>query len=260
MASIDRLKKQAKNLQRHLPEFIQEHQSNPPLAACQELIAKSYGYPSWHIAVTKLNQLHENQSAIDSPRDIEAPDARVDAALQFFAPELARILAQQIHIFDRATVNFSCASAKNGVQPNDHWSTFKPWKPSLFPSAPAFQDMKAADSALLAEFYDSLSGIDDLIRTWRESEILWDVNVWNYLMQTIQNSVKLGAKAVERFCPGRQYNPTMPASGTLLERATKSSEHMKSALDAHIQRFQLQAELAKPILGPTPPHPRLRTV
>lgn len=54
--SLDHLKKQAKNLRKLLPEFIAQHTATPSLAACQELIAKSSGYPSWHAAVHAANE------------------------------------------------------------------------------------------------------------------------------------------------------------------------------------------------------------
>jgi hypothetical protein len=51
--SIDHLKKQSKNLKRLWPEFAQAHGSTPTLAACQELVARSCGYASWHSAVSQ---------------------------------------------------------------------------------------------------------------------------------------------------------------------------------------------------------------
>jgi hypothetical protein len=92
-----------------------------------------------------------------------APAPGAEAARGIFSPELARILAQQIHILDRAIANFICASVGN-PQPTDHWSTFKPWRPSLYPAAAEFRDLAGEDAALLVEFYDSLNEIDDLIK------------------------------------------------------------------------------------------------
>ncbi len=48
--SLDKLKKQAKNLQRLLPEFISEHPNELRLGDCQELVARIYGFPNWHAA------------------------------------------------------------------------------------------------------------------------------------------------------------------------------------------------------------------
>jgi hypothetical protein len=52
--SIDHLKKQAKSLRKLFPDFVQEHSTSPSLAACQELVARCRGYPSWHSAVKAL--------------------------------------------------------------------------------------------------------------------------------------------------------------------------------------------------------------
>jgi hypothetical protein len=67
------------------------------------------------------------------------------------------------------------------------------------------------------------------------------VNVWNYLMQVVHRSVSSGILAAERFCPSREYNATMPAAGTLVERAITSTASMQSALAAHIDRFNAWA-------------------
>lgn len=49
----DHLKKQAKNLQRLLPDFLRENAATGlTLAACQELIARCHGYPNWHATAT----------------------------------------------------------------------------------------------------------------------------------------------------------------------------------------------------------------
>jgi hypothetical protein len=186
--------------------------------------------------------IHVQASAQSSPdTNMTATQAsRAEAARKLFAPELARILVQQIHIFDRTIANFICASAGH-PQPTDHWTTFKPWKPSLYPGTAEFRDIASEDATLLVEFYDSLNEIDDLIKGWRESETVWDVNVWNYLMQKAQHSVSVGILAADRFCPSRQYNSTMPAAGNLAERATISTTTMRSALAAHIDRFNARA-------------------
>lgn len=56
--SLDHLKKQAKNLKKVLPEFIREHPTGGALSDCQELVARVNGYPSWHAAVTRLQDAH----------------------------------------------------------------------------------------------------------------------------------------------------------------------------------------------------------
>lgn len=192
-----------------------------------------------HTINANVINVHPPSATPDSARSA-AHVSDSDLVLTFFAPELARILAQQIHIFDRAIVNFVCVSTGNS-QPTDHWTTFRPWKPALYPATASFRDLANEDAALLVEFYDSLNEIDDLIQGWRESETIWDVNVWNYLMQKVQHSVSLGAKAAERFCPTRQYSATMPATGTLIDQATRSIASMRGALAAHLDRFNARA-------------------
>lgn len=54
--SIEHLKKQAKNLHRLLPEFIQAHPDGGKLSDAQELIARTHGYPNFHAAATKAKE------------------------------------------------------------------------------------------------------------------------------------------------------------------------------------------------------------
>jgi hypothetical protein len=62
--SIDHLKKQAKNLKKTLPTFLQQHPGgDAPLSQFQELIAKANGYPSWHTAVHS----YSNRGTIIAP-------------------------------------------------------------------------------------------------------------------------------------------------------------------------------------------------
>ncbi|MDH6167120.1 hypothetical protein M2282_002269 [Variovorax boronicumulans] len=167
-----------------------------------------------------------------------------DTALALFVPELARLLARQVYVLDRAVANFICSSAGQ-PPPSDHWTTFRPWKPLLYRSAAQTRDLAPADAALLAEFFESLAEIDDLVMGWQEGATVWDVNVWNFLMQKIERSVVAGLRAAERFCPDRQYDTTMPASGTLRARAEVSASNVRAALDAHIRRYTANATNAR---------------
>lgn len=183
-----------------------------------------------------------NIHPVDRTRTEHSPD---ETALVLFAPELARLLARQIHVLDRAIANFISASVGR-PQPLDHWTTFRPWKPRLYRNAAEFRDLLPGDAALLAEFFEGLAEIDDHVMSWQESATTWDFNVWNFLMQKIASNVSSGLRAAERFCPGRQYDSTMPASGTLCERAQVSTLHMQAALEAHIRRRSAPPATAKP--------------
>lgn len=173
--------------------------------------------------------------------EVPGPTAEGEGhAIALVAPELARILANQIRAQDRAIANFICSSTAQAA-PGDHWTTFVPRKPTLYPSAAQVRDLRASDSALLAEFYNHLQEIDELISGWKAADTPWDTNVWNFLMQKIDRSVAAGVAAAERLCPGRKYDSTMPAAGTLADRAAASAKMMRQALDAHIARFKAKA-------------------
>lgn len=185
-----------------------------------------------------------------SPAPLENNDsslARAAAAREFLSPELARILSQQIFIFDRAIANFLCASTETPA-PGDHWTTFRPSNPSLYPTANEIRDLPKEDATLLAEFYDSLHGIENMVFRWHETETLWDMNMWNVLMQSVGDSVKRGVKAVERFCPTRQCSSLMPAFGSLIERAGVSMNNMQRTMAAHLERWTKK-------MTPPPPTP-----
>jgi len=59
--SLDHFKQQAKNLQRLLPTYCAN--GNFPLAICQEIIARTHGYPSWHAAQARAG----TSNAVDAP-------------------------------------------------------------------------------------------------------------------------------------------------------------------------------------------------
>lgn len=48
--SVEHLKKQSKNAQKLLPDFVRQHQPPYKLADCQQFIARLHGYPDWHAA------------------------------------------------------------------------------------------------------------------------------------------------------------------------------------------------------------------
>lgn len=168
--------------------------------------------------------------------DGEQTAPRQAQAMAMLGPELARTLVNQIRILDRAVANFICASAGH-ASPGDHWTSFRLSKPTLYPGVAQVRELDATNGAFLAEFYSLIEEIDDMIAAWRAAELVWDCNAWNVLMQKVEKSVAAGIAAADVFCPGRQYDPTMPAGGTIAERAAISSNNMRKALEAHIARF-----------------------
>jgi hypothetical protein len=241
------VKRQAKLL----AQFLQEDGIPIQHSRALEAMARCHGFRDWRTADAALpdDATEATAPVVQHPTDSDSmivPEAsRTEAALVLFSPELARIVARQIHMLDRAIANFVCASVGH-PPPSDHWTTFKPSKPSLYPGVAEFRDLGTKDAALLVEFYDTVNEIEDIVTQLRESETVWDVNVWNGLMQRVQHSVSMGVVAVERFCPSRQNNTSMPAAGTLTERASKSTANMQSALVAHIDRFNARAAANAP--------------
>jgi hypothetical protein len=131
-------------------------------------------------------------------------------AHDYFAPELARIFARQVAVLGRVVPNFSATSTKQNP-PGDTWASLKPWRPQLYPDAPKFHDLPAADATSLVKFYDSLQEISDILNSWAGGQATTDVNAWNVLMHKVRNNLTIGEEAIRRFCPDRQYDAASPA-------------------------------------------------
>jgi hypothetical protein len=144
-------------------------------------------------------------------------------ARAFFAPELQRIFHRQVEILDRVIPNYSQTSHAKGNCGGDTWASLKPFRPEHYPHSALLQDLDGSDSELLAEFYSSVQGIGETLEHWHAlDEPLDSYNIWNVLMQRVQQSIRLGQAAVQRFCPGRPYDAILPASGTLMSRSQRS--------------------------------------
>ena len=185
----------------------------------------------------------------------------MEAACVYFTPELARIVAQQIHVLGRLVPNFTMASVGKPMAQVETWEAFRPGRPVLYPSAAQFRDLSEADATSLINFYDSVHGIAETINTWIETKTPQDVNSWNVLMQTVDNSLKVGEIAVQRFCPERWLSPIAPASGTLIQNIERTNPMVQKALAAHLSRsddLKFAAEFER--LSNLPPkHPQSRS-
>ncbi len=163
-------------------------------------------------------------------------EQRAEAARRYFAPELARVIRQQIYILGRAMPNFVMTTVGK-PPPGDRWTSLKPARPKLYPTAPEFANLPAEDAALLNEFYNLVQEIEDTLSYWIDNEPpLPVVNAWNFLMQKVCHSLEAGKVAAQRFCPDRQFDATMPAAGTLTHRMEVAISSVKPALDAHLAR------------------------
>lgn len=165
-----------------------------------------------------------------------APKAKREAPpYDFFAPELARIFRRQIAVLDRVTANFICASSKQPL-PGDSWASLKPSRPVLYPDAPQFRELPAADATSLVAFYDSLQGITETLDSYISQWPTTDVNAWNGLMHQVRNSLGLGEKAIAVFCAEKPFNDASPASGTMLHQYQRAMSGAERAFKAHLAR------------------------
>jgi hypothetical protein len=89
----------------------------------------------------------------------------MEAARIYFAPELARIVAQQISVLGRRVPNFTTASVGKSMPQVETWESFKPGRPILYPTAVQLRDLSEADATSLINFYDSVHGIAETIDT-----------------------------------------------------------------------------------------------
>lgn len=86
------------------------------------------------------------------------------------------------------------------------------------------------------KFYDSLQEISDILDDWADRQPTTDVNMWNALMHKVRNKLSIGAEAIGRFCPDREYDAASPASGTLLHQAERAMSSAETAMRAHLKR------------------------
>jgi class 3 adenylate cyclase len=178
-----------------------------------------------------------------------AKETRGEAAQRYFAPDLARVIRRQIYILSRAVPNF-ITSSTGYPAPGDRWTSLKPAKPILYPAdAPEFSNLVAEDATLSNEFYNLVQEIGDMVDGWIDNEPPPPpVNAWNILMQKVRHSLQMGKLAAERFCPDREFDATVPAGGTLIERLDAVVSTVQPALDAHIARYKAAQLTAAPQL------------
>jgi hypothetical protein len=174
------------------------------------------------------------------------PIDRARRARGVFAAELERTFRRQVEILGRVVPNYTMTSLGKGSCPGDTWISLTPTEPTLYPTAPVFQDLSTTDAELLSEFYAATREVVDLLARWiAEGTSLGEYNAWNYLMHKVEHTLRAGAQAVQRYCPDRRFDATSPAGGTLLaqsERALSIAEHARSAFLARFAASQVQAK------------------
>ena len=130
---------------------------------------------------------------------------RQSDARRYLSPELVRTINRVLYIHDRAVANFVCASAENGIKPNDRKEDFIPHWPVLYPNAPQCSDLAADDAAALSAFYDSLHSLADFVNGWWEREGQLPVNIFNVILHHAGKSLQQASICVTRFGLENQY-------------------------------------------------------
>lgn len=165
---------------------------------------------------------------------------RARAAL---VPELERVFRRQVQILDRVVVNFSTTASDmlgvhQTIRPSDTWESLMPIQSRLFPEVAAYRDLPASEARLLAEFYGAVNEVADLIKHWAGTVALTEYNAWNVLMHKLQHSLRAGDLAVQKLCPDRAYDATMPAGGTLLSQSQRVLAAADKAREIFMTKFQ----------------------
>jgi hypothetical protein len=178
-----------------------------------------------------------------APVDPPATDKTARARVHFI-PEVERRFRRQIQILDRCLVSYGLTSHDKLANPSDTWASLRPSRASLYPNAAPIHDLSARDAELLAEFHSAVDEVDELLDNWTSSSTLPEYNCWNYLMHKVEHSLRMGCNVIHKFCADRQFDATMPASGTLLSRAETGLGRARQARDAFMKRRQTEEALA----------------
>lgn len=176
---------------------------------------------------------------VDPPTSDKATRARVH-----FIPEIERRFRRQVQILDRCLLNFGLTSNDKPSNPPDTWASLRPARSSLYPNAAPISDLSATDATLLAEFHGAVDEVDEVLDNWISSGTQPEYNCWNYLMHKVEYSLRMGSNVIRKFCADRQFDATMPASGTLLSRAETGLGRANQMRTAFIDKKQAEHALA----------------
>lgn len=164
-----------------------------------------------------------------------------------FVPELERVFRRQVQILDRVVVNFSVVAhdilgVHQAARPGDTWESLRPIQPRLFPDAAVYRDLSMSDAELLAEFYGAVSEVADLIAHWDGTVALTEYNAWNVLMHKVEHSLRVGQLAVQKLCPNRAYDATVPAGGSLVSQSQRVLAVADKEREIFIGKFRVRSK------------------
>ena len=171
----------------------------------------------------------------------EEKSRRKGEARQYLAPELNRAILRTLYIHDRALANFTCASAEHDIKPNDLKEDFIPSWPVLYPNAPQVHQLSGDEAVALIAFYDSLHSLAEMVNGWWEREGQLPVNIFNGILHSADESLKLAVSCVKKFELERLYPPPNEAVGTISSRIERALSTTAKFREQHILRFQAKA-------------------
>jgi hypothetical protein len=171
----------------------------------------------------------------------EEKSRRRSDARQYLAPELHRAILRVLYIHGRAIPNFICASTESEIKPNDLKEDFIPSWPVLYPNAPQVHELSGDEAMALIAFYDSLHSLAEFVNGWWGREGQLPANIFNMLMQSAGESLKLALVCVEKFELERLYPSRSEAVGTISLRIERSLSSAAKVLEQHIARSKTKA-------------------
>ena len=184
--------------------------------------------------------------------DAEDKTRRQTEAVEALAPELQRTIERVQYIVDRASANFICEAAINGVETNDRQSDFLPFRPTLYPNAPQVRDLPGEKAIALIRFYDSLHEIEKLVDDWWEREGQLAVNIFNVILHAAEKSLRLGLICIREFDLEARFPPPYESWGTLTSRIECSLDSAAKGRQHHLDRAEARRLDPAKAKEPTP--------
>ena len=172
--------------------------------------------------------------------DAEGKAKKETDAVAALAPELQRTIERVQYVLDRAVANFICESSVNGVKTNDLQADFRPYSPTLYPSAPQVRDLPGEKVIALIRYYDSLNEISRHVDDWWEREGQLAVNIFNVLMHVAEKSLRLGLVCVREFDLQTRFPPPYESWGTLTSRIERSLDNAAKTRQHHLDRAEMR--------------------
>jgi hypothetical protein len=170
--------------------------------------------------------------------DAEEKAKRQAEAVDALAPELQRTIERVQYILDRAAANFICEAAVNGIETKDQQADFRPYRPTLYPSAPQVRDLPGEKAIALIRFYDSLNDIEKLADDWWEREGQLAVNIFNVILHAAEKSLRVGLVCIREFDLEERFPPPYESWGTLTSRIERSLDNANTARQYHVDRSE----------------------